>query len=177
METTQEKIAAGLERAFAEGGFAETGVDDLRAATQVSLRTLYKYCPSREDMVLAALEHRHRRYLAHLYADLPGSPDAAVEAVFDRIGTWMQTNAPQGCLFHGAVAAQPNSAAIRDMLVRHKSELTERLGQATGLPAARDELMLLHEGLTQSWSLMGPRAVACAKACARPLLRLGKGAR
>lgn len=170
MANTKEKIAAGLERAFAERGFAEIGVDGLRDATQVSLRTLYKYCPSREDMVLTALERRHARYLVHLLSDLPDAPDKALEAIFERVGEWISENASKGCLFHSAVAAHPENAAVREMLLRHKSELADGLVRATGLTSARDELMLLHEGITQSWPLMGERTVPCAISLARSLL-------
>ncbi|MFC4350393.1 TetR/AcrR family transcriptional regulator [Fodinicurvata halophila] len=171
MKDTQEKIAAGLEQAFASAGFAEPGVDQLRDATQVSLRTLYKYCPSREDMVLTALEHRHGRYLAHLFEGLPLEPQAALMEIFERVGDWMRSNAAQGCLFHSAVAAQPHNAALRQLLERHKAEVAGRLGQATGLEDRKDELMLLHEGLTQSWTFMGAAAVERAKALAVPLLK------
>ena len=60
MSDIQEKIAAGLEEAFLRNGFAQTGVDALREATQVSLRTLYKYTPSPAEMVLSALENRRQ---------------------------------------------------------------------------------------------------------------------
>jgi len=166
---TKERIAAGLEQAFARSGFTELGVDGLREATQVSLRTLYKYCPSREEMILVALQRRHERYLAHLFDDLPEAPEKALDMLFDRVGTWMATNAPGGCMFHSAVAAHPDNAAIRTMLERHKTEVADRMARATGLSAARDELTLLHEGLTQSWPLMGARAVARAKGLARML--------
>jgi len=166
---TQTRIAAGLERAFAEGGFAEVGVDALREATQVSLRTLYKYFPSREAMVLAALEHRHERYLRHLLDDLPADPAAALDALFDRGAEWMRNNAPQGCLFHGAVAAQPDSAPVLEMLTRHKRDLSDGMARATGLPG--ETLLLLHEGVTQCWRLMGAEAAERAKALARPLLQ------
>ncbi len=55
MRDTATKIAAGLERAFAARGFSEPCVDDLREAAGVSLRTLYKYTPSRDAMVRMAL--------------------------------------------------------------------------------------------------------------------------
>ncbi|WP_111496532.1 MULTISPECIES: TetR/AcrR family transcriptional regulator [Marinobacter] len=170
METTQEKIAAGLERAFAEHGFAEIGVDGLRDATQVSLRTLYKYCPSREDMVLTALEHRHTRYLAHLFGDLSGGPEQVLGEMFERVGRWMAENASYGCLFHSAVAAHPDKPALREMLQRHKGEVADGMVRATGLEACRDEFMLLHEGLTQTWPLTGECAVESARLLARRLL-------
>ncbi|WP_367180608.1 TetR family transcriptional regulator [uncultured Ruegeria sp.] len=43
-------------------GFAGPGVEALRAGADVSLRTLYKYFPSREAMVVGALRHRDRVY-------------------------------------------------------------------------------------------------------------------
>jgi len=51
----QNQIDAGLERAFAKHGFAEPNIETLRKATGVSLRTLYKYVPSRNVMILRAL--------------------------------------------------------------------------------------------------------------------------
>jgi len=170
MEMTKVKIAARLEEAFASGGFAELGVDDLRKRAEVSLRTLYKYFPSRADMVLAALEHRHERYLAHLFTDLPETREAALKAIFERVGEWMHQNAPQGCLFHSAVAAHPNNRDLKNMLERHKGEVANRMVHATGLWSAKTDLLLLHEGLTQSWSLFGYKAVERAQALAKTLL-------
>lgn len=170
MSDIQEKIAAGLEEAFARNGFAQTGVDALRDATRVSLRTLYKYCPSREAMILTALERRHRRYLETVFDDLPEAPEAALLAAFDRVGGWMRENAPNGCLFHAAVAAQPESAALRAMLARHKRDCADRFAAAAGLPDRTSELILLHEGLTQCWPLLGDQAVASARTLALRLL-------
>lgn len=169
MESMKTKIAQRLERAFAEKGFAEPGVDDLRAASEVSLRTLYKYFPSRAEMVVAALDNRHTRYTAFLFADLPEAPEAALDLVFERVGAWMRANAPTGCMFHGAVAAHPGDPALAEMLDRHKRDIAARLAKAACLPGREDKLLLLHEGLTQSFAVLGERAVASAKAMARSL--------
>lgn len=171
MNDTHMKIAAGLEQAFAENGFAQIGVDGLREASQVSLRTLYKYCPSREDMVITALEHRHRRYLSYLLDELPNTPKAGLDEVFERIGKWMVENAPQGCLFHGAVAAHPDSPVLHKMLERHKLEVSIGLARATGLTSYNDELLFLHEAITHSWPIMGAQAVFSAKKFGQFLLK------
>ncbi|QPM90520.1 TetR/AcrR family transcriptional regulator [Pseudooceanicola algae] len=155
MMDTRTRIAAGLERAFAAGGFADPSVEDLRDAAGVSLRTLYKYMPSRADMVLAALESRHARYLAHLFDGLPEAPEAALETLIDRVGDWMRTETAHGCLFHGAVAADPGSSPLREMLRRHKEEVAQRAAVATGLAGQETELLIILEGLTQTWSLQG----------------------
>ena len=165
------KIAAGLERAFARHGFAEPSVEDLRDAAGVSLRTLYKYVPSRTEMVHAALEHRHRRYLAHMFDDLPGDPRAALPALMDRVGDWMARETSHGCLFHAAVAAAPADARLRDLLGRHKAEVAGRAAAAAGLADREIALMLIIEGLTQSWPLHRDMAVANAKLLGDALVR------
>ena len=133
MIDTKTKIAAGLERAFAARGFAEPSVETLRDAAGVSLRTLYKHTPSRDDMVRAALEHRHGRYLEHIFSDLPEDRDAAIPALVERIGAWMEQEASHGCLFHAAVAAAPQDARLEAILQRHKTEVERRAAGATGL--------------------------------------------
>ncbi|MBK0400043.1 TetR/AcrR family transcriptional regulator [Limibaculum sp. M0105] len=163
MTDTMTRIAAGLERAFAANGFAEPSVEDLRDAAGVSLRTLYKYAPSRDEMVRAALDHRHQRYMAHVFADLPQEHGAALGAIVDRIADWMAREASHGCLFHAAVAAAPRDAGLRALLARHKAEVAERAARASGLPGREVDLTLVIEGLTQSWPLHGDATAASAR--------------
>jgi len=157
------KIAEGLERAFASRGFAEPSVEDLRDAADVSLRTLYKYMPSRSEMVLAALENRHQRYLARVFDDLPEEPEEALDTILARVGNWMATETSHGCLFHAAVAAEPGSQPLRALLERHKAEVATRAAAATDLHGADTALLLIIEGLTQVWPLRGEAALGAAK--------------
>lgn len=163
MNTTQEKIAAGLEQAFAKHGFTELGVDGLRDAAQVSLRTLYKYCPSKVDMIIMALEYRHTRYLTHLFEGLPTHNQQVLDEIFDRVGRWMCENNSEGCLFHNAVVSHPNSVPIRRLLERHKTEVADKLAESTNLVAMREPLLLIHEGIVQSWPILGVQAIASAR--------------
>lgn len=158
-----EKIAAGLERAFATSGFAKPSIDDLRDEAGVSLRTLYKYVPSRGEMMCAALEYRHRRYMTMLFDDLPTAPEAALLAIIDRIANWMQTEATHGCLFHAAVAAAPNDPALRALLEKNKTEVATKTARLCDLAGKEVELSIILDGLTQSWPLYGGAAVDAAK--------------
>ena len=171
MTDTKSKIAAGLERAFATRGFADPSVEDLRDAAGVSLRTLYKYTPSRAEMVLAALENRQQRYLALVFGDLPETPTEALEAILTRVGQWMATETSHGCLFHAAVAADPGSEKLHALLSRHKAEVAAKAAAAADLPGAETELLLILEGLTQTWPLHGAQAVTAAQHLAKTLLR------
>ncbi len=168
---TMTKIAAGLERAFAERGFAEPSVEDLRDAACVSLRTLYKYTPSRDEMVRAALEHRHRRYLDRIFAQTPDAGGLTVSLLIDRIADWMARETSHGCLFHAAVAAAPGDERLRALLQRHKSEVARRAAEATGLGGHEADLLVVIEGLTQSWPLHQKAAVTSAKRLGRALQR------
>ena len=161
MNKTQEKIASGLEAAFALHGFTQMGVDGLRDAAQVSLRTLYKYCPSKEDMIMLALEHRHNRYFVFMFEKR--SAQATPTALLDRVGEWMQDNHSQGCLFHDAVMSHPGSERIRAMYSRHKEEMAKAMEKQTGLHGQAGQLLLIHEGIVNSWPILGADAVSRAK--------------
>ncbi|TMV83154.1 TetR/AcrR family transcriptional regulator [Thioclava sp. BHET1] len=169
MADMMSKISAGLEQAFASRGFAEPSVEDLRDAAGVSLRTLYKYTPSRADMVLAALENRHQRYLSHIFDGLPDGTEEATDTILARVGTWMANETSHGCLFHAAVAADPNSDPLRRLLECHKAEVASKSAAATDLVAAETELLVIIEGLTQAWPLHGDAAVDAAKRLGRAL--------
>lgn len=181
MNETAERIAERLEASFTAHGFAKPGVDILRAEADVSLRTLYRHFPSREAMVIGALDHRHRVYLAYLADGVPAGPGAApVLHMFERLGDWMAERAPTGCLFVSALAAHPDSAAIRAAVARHKRETRGLIGErvACAAPASRrerfvpllDALLLVHEGQTTMAVTSGAdaatkAAVALATAC------------
>ncbi|MFT3689307.1 TetR/AcrR family transcriptional regulator [Paenirhodobacter sp.] len=173
----RQRISRELDRQFAEMGFATQGVGALRDGAQVSLRTLYKYFPSREEMVIGALEYRDRAY-----ADwIAGGPEAGAEHVLHplvRLGDWLGQVANTGCLFLNALAAYPESDAIRAVVLAHKGRLaddfrTRLRAVAPGheTEALAQSLFLLHEGLTEAARLQGPEAAtAAALRAARALL-------
>lgn len=170
MNNIKRKILEGLERAFSENGFAEPSVADLRDAAGVSLRTLYRHFPSRDAMVIGALEHRHQRYVAFLFDDLPAEPNKRLDAVFDRISRWMSTNAPGGCIFQNALAAHPHSPELGDLLLAHKRDIGQRLSESIGLPERAAEMRQIHEGAIQSWIFQGTDAIEIARMLAQTLV-------
>ena len=163
MTDIRTMIAAGLERAFATHGFAEPNIETLREAAGVSLRTLYRYMPSRGEMVLAALEHRHRRYLDHLFTGLPEDPSEVVSHIIDRVAEWMEREASHGCLFHAAVAASPADLRLMALLAAHKAEVAGRVAEAANMAGREDDIGLILEGLTQSFPIRGANATISAK--------------
>ena len=164
-------IASRLERCFVERGFLEPGVDALRDASGVSLRTLYKYFSSRDAMVIGALDHRHDRYLRFVEEGAPASGPASIAQVFGRIESWMEGESGTGCLFLNALAAHPSNAEIREAVTRQKNATRSLLARCSDRPELADALFLLHEGATVAWPVLGREAIRTARQSALKLLR------
>ena len=81
----------------------------------------------------------------------------------------MATEKSHGCLSHAAVAADPNSSPLRELLERHNAEVASRAAAATGVVAAETVLRVIIEGLTQAWPLRGDVAIDAAKRLGRTL--------
>ncbi|OLQ93113.1 TetR family transcriptional regulator [Vibrio panuliri] len=169
----KQQIAADLEKAFSQYGFAEPSVAQLKDACHVSLRTLYKYYASKEQMIAAALEHRHQRYIEFLLEDNQEVGTPSILAVFDKLGIWMRDFAPNGCMSSNAVAAFPENQEIREAVSRHKLNVMALLGEKSQQPQFATSLLLIHEGISNSWTVLGEQSVVTAKQLATTLLEGG----
>ncbi len=108
----------------------------------------------------------------------PGPGAAPVLHVFGRLHKWMDERAPQGCLFVNALAAHPESVAIREAVERQKAEtralFADCLRRASphiseaACERLSDALFLAHEGQT---ALSVTRGSAAARDAALALVR------
>ncbi|MCL1092822.1 TetR/AcrR family transcriptional regulator [Shewanella kaireitica] len=165
-----QQIAANLEAAFALHGFAQPSVAILQKASGVSLRTLYKYYPSKEQMIIAALEHRQQRYLAFLTQGAPSLGLDAVTHTFKQLHRWMKESAPNGCMSMQAIAAFPDNQQIAQAVNSHKQAVQQFLGQQSQHPDCAETLFLIHEGIASAWPLMGETIINSAEQLTRILL-------
>ena len=67
-QLTRQRLEGTSLRLFAERGFEQTTVDDLAAASGVGRRTIFRYFPSKNDIVFGALDERLRLLAAELEA-------------------------------------------------------------------------------------------------------------
>lgn len=165
-----QQIAANLEAAFAQHGFAQPSVAILQKTSGVSLRTLYKYYPSKEQMIIAALDHRQQRYLAFLAKDAPAPGMEAVIHAFKQLQQWMKGSAPNGCMSMQAIAAFPENQQIRQVVNSHKQAVQQFLAQQSQHPDCAEALFLVHEGIASAWPLMGEATIASAEQLTHILL-------
>ncbi|QFT85522.1 Transcriptional regulator, TetR family [Halomonas sp. THAF12] len=167
----KDQIAARLEALFSQQGFATPSVPEIKEAAGVSMRTLYRHFPSKEAMVIGALDHRHARYLAFLTRDISCPGAEAITKLFQRLAQWMEHEAPHGCLSMSAFAAFPHNARVNDSVKRHKHEIRRLLATLSGREALAGELFLLHEGASAAWPTLGEEAIRSAQTAAYQLMR------
>lgn len=167
----KQQIAARLEGAFSQKGFAEPSVAQLKIACGVSLRTLYKHYSSKEAMVEAALEYRHQRYIAFLSENAPSRGIDSVLHVFNRLEQWMTEYAPHGCLSMSAVAAFPDNLQINNAVQQHKEAVRQFLGEQSLREDLATPIFVLHEGVSSAWPVFGHDVVLAAQQVLSMLLK------
>ncbi|MCM2502653.1 TetR/AcrR family transcriptional regulator [Aureimonas altamirensis] len=169
-------IITGAEAVFDGNGFRATGVDAFLAPSGASTRTLYKHFGSRDGLVLAVLDHRHRAFMARLAAGrAAGDP---VAALFDTLENWMSEHGPRGCMLLRARAEyEQANAAIVDLVARQKAEfeeeVAERVAGALGKPnsALTRQVWILFEGATAAAPIAGLGCIEEARRAADALIR------
>lgn len=170
----KEQISASLEDTFSQHGFAEPSVSQLKTACNVSLRTLYRHYPSKEAMIVGALEYRHQRYLAFLLSESPSSGIESVLHIFDKLQLWMEEFAPHGCLSMNAIAAFPENPLITKAVKEHKENVLQFLSVQSQRPDLATAIFLIHEGVSSAWPMLGQKALISAKNTLLQLLKDNK---
>ena len=168
-------LIASAASAFDAGGFRGIGIDAVLAPSGISTRTLYKHFASRDDLVLAVLEARHRAFMDRLRE---GQRDAdALDVLFDTLKGWLVDKGARGCLMLRARGEYAGAnAAIVALVQQQKQDLLEDIGTRVeavlGLAEAdlAMQIWLLFEGATAVASVSGPSVVDAAKHAAGALV-------
>lgn len=176
----RDQIIDAAQRCFYERGITATGVDTIAAEAGVSKRTLYNHFGSKDDLVLAYIELRERRWRTILDERL-----AAVADPVDRIMVYFDAyfDLPdgedfRGCAFINAAAEISDSdsqalACLRASKERVRREIEAlvreaRIPDSEGVATA---LVLLLEGGIALYGVLHDRlGVETAKDAARKLL-------
>ncbi len=157
-------IAEKAEAVFYREGFAKVGIDRVAEAAGVALATLYRHFRGRQELVVAAMEERERRYFAALDRAAEGlSGEARVLSLFEGLSAWAAESGGNGCLFLRAAAAHPDEAAVRAVAFAHKRAylaLVRRRLLEAGWPAEQaaalaPEIFLLLEGAVATAGVLG----------------------
>lgn len=181
--TKRDLILKEASRVMYERGTG-VGVDTLVSEIGVAKMTLYKYFPTKEDLIVACLQYLDDRHRARLSGEIDWSapPRERLLSVFDSLREWFSTPSFRGCAFVNAtVELADTSPAVRNAVLEHKNATRAwvvKLVEECGLPNTKfvaNQIAQLMEGATVTALLeRDPAAADIAQATALQILDRAK---
>ncbi|MGK4591432.1 TetR/AcrR family transcriptional regulator [Amycolatopsis sp. w19] len=161
----REALLDAAEKLFYENGIQAVGMDQVRAASGLSLKRIYRFFEAKEDLVVAMLKRRDQRWRGSLAARVEEvqDPKERVLAIFDWLAGWFAEPGFRGCAWinaHGEFG--PSSAAVLAEVRAHKQEFHAQIEawvRATGRPVT-EPVYLLAEGAIVTAGISGDPAPA-----------------
>lgn len=183
-EVAQSKALDVAEQLFYGRGVQAVGMDDIRDASGVSLKRIYRLFPTKERLLTEVLRRRDVRWRGRLADHVAAATDDPAErllAVFDWLYQWFAEPDFRGCAWinmFGELGAV--STAVAERARDHKLAFRRYLADlvvAAGRPAElTDHLLLLAEGAITTAAITGtPEPARQAGTAAKLLLRCGGG--
>jgi len=121
---TETRLLDAASELFFEEGFGPTAVDKIVERSGVSKPTLYVHFPSKDTLLVAALERRHAERVSTLGAWVQAAssdPSEQLLAVFDWLASFHETQGARGCAFVNAAAELADPAhPAREVARRQK---------------------------------------------------------
>ncbi|RKE17670.1 TetR/AcrR family transcriptional regulator [Streptomyces sp. TLI_171] len=167
-EQARQDSAALLDAAealFYEKGIRAVGMDEVRAASGLPLKRIYRLHPAKDDLVVAVLRRRDERWRGRLVAavEAEGDPRRRLLAAFDWLAGWFAEPGYRGCAWINAFGELgPASPAVLAEVRAHKEAFHGHLAEwsrAAGL-ADPAPVRLLAEGAIVTAAISGDPAPA-----------------
>ncbi|MGD9693283.1 MAG: TetR/AcrR family transcriptional regulator [Phycisphaerales bacterium] len=171
-------VAADL---FYTHGFHTVGLDNILDAVGVTKTTFYNHFESKDDLIIAVLDHRDRleaeQLDRHVREHASDDPRAQLHAVFDYLHDWFASPDFHGCMFFNAALAYPSPTdPINLAAVAHSRSFFEYLRTLAEKADADDparlaeQLLLLVSGAVASTHFNGQPAGNIARDVAHTLI-------
>jgi AcrR family transcriptional regulator len=155
----RERIISTAYDLFSVHGLRAIGVDRIVAEAGVAKTTLYRHFPSKDDLVVAVLQHHEqvwaREWLEREARRRAESPETRILAIFDAFDVWFHEDSYTGCLFTRSLletfesnkGSSPVPAAAISAL-DHVYELVRQFSQDAGVfdPAFPRQIQILMLG-------------------------------
>lgn len=112
---------------FAQGGYNAIGIDKILAEVGIAKMTMYKYFPSKNDLIVEVLRERDNAFRSSLtaFVELSDSCHEKIKAIFVWHGKWFKRRDFYGCMFINASAEFHNRKdEIHRISAEHKRHIT-----------------------------------------------------
>jgi AcrR family transcriptional regulator len=152
------QIVEAAFKLFKARGFYATGVDLVMQTANVSKRTLYKYFPTKNDLIVAVLDYYRTTYADYLDQILNQKDKTSREkilAIFEDAKQWFEDINFHGCLAVNAMGEfSGKDQAIENSCIRFKRweiEVLQTLSKDMGVKQPNElayKLFVLLEGMS-----------------------------
>lgn len=138
----RERILLTAHELFYREGIRATGIDRLILEAGVTKVTFYRHFPSKNDLICAFLEHRHRRWM-DWFVEALGRHGSGVDALSSALAEWFNDPGFRGCAFINSVGELGGVVPeVLEISRRHKKDV---VGVVAGhLPPSRRRLQEAH---------------------------------
>lgn len=145
---TRARILDTAYELFSQNGIRAVGVDQVVAESQVAKMTLYRHFASKDDLVLAFLHERIRRW-AHGWLEvtvdaLAERPTDRLLAIFDALDAWFHQPDYEGCAVIRTLLEIP-SGPLHQAAAARLEEVRAFVVTCAEQAGARDPEMLSHQ--------------------------------
>ena len=154
--TTRQRILDIAGDLFFRKGYRAVGVDTIVQEAGVAKMTLYRYFPSKDDLIVAYLEQVNQVFWDWFDAAIgpfEGEPRRQLAAVFAALEKLVKSPKCYGCAFLAAASEFPElDSPGHRVALAHKQAVRDRFHGLAGQAGARqpdvlaDQLLLLMDG-------------------------------
>ncbi len=186
--SSRQQILETAAALFFRDGFRAVGIDTIVAESGIGKMTLYRYFPSKDELIVAYLNDTNDKFWVWFNeaADpFPNQPARQILAVFQAQETLVKSPKCYGCPFLNAVVDFPDpSHPGHQVAVQHKRSVQARFEELAKQAAASDpkrlaeQLLMLMDGAFMAVRMFGPDnpAAHVAEAAATLIKAQGFGA-
>lgn len=147
----RDRIVSSSYSLFAQRGIRDVSIDEVIEASQVAKATLYRYFPSKNDLVLAFLEHREQVWtFGKIEAGARAratTPEGTLLAIFDVVDEWFQRDDFEACSFINVMLELGNEHPAGRASAGHLANIrmmVEQLAGEAGMPNASEFALSWH---------------------------------
>ena len=176
----RERILDTADRLFYEHGVRAVGIDRVIAEAEIAKATLYTHFPSKDDLILAVLQHREKAVLEFFRTAMEQhGKKPPLRAFFAALKEWFESPGFRGCAFQNAAIEladpkHPGAAFVRGHKQRFFELLKGIVEETVGRSATKfaPAVSLLVEGAIVTAVVQGtPDAADVARAAALTFVR------
>ena len=158
----RERLISAAYDLFSQDGIHSIGVDRVLEEAGVAKSTLYRHFPSKDDLIVAALERREelwtRAWLEREIELSGGPPGARLLATFDVFDRWFHRKDFESCMFLATLLeSHDRRSRVGDEAVKRLANVRSYLAGLAAEAGASDPEAFAHE-----WQILMQGAILSA---------------